>query len=370
VVGYYADWTSGKLSPQSIPYSKLTHINYAFAVLSQNYTPTFQTQSTLQQVVQLAHSNHVKVLLSIGGWTGSQYFSAMCASATNRHTFITATLALVKQFNLDGVDIDWEYPGKAGDTCNVFTPNDSANYKTLLQELRSAFGPNLEITAAASITPWVGTDGQPMSDVSAYASLLDRVSIMAYDINGIWSKKTGPNAPLAGSQSVQSAIKAWTAAKFPASRLVLGLPLYGRAVTTTDSNMSQYGGSPAEGVPISSTCPQGDQDDAPWADVCAGGPAVMSGVWQWRLLRQQGVLTSPTTAGQGWTRGVDSQSSTPWLYNANTKMFISYDDPSSIALKASAAKCNGLNGLMSWDLHQDNGELMDAAHSGWNGAHC
>ncbi|KAI9599203.1 glycoside hydrolase [Syncephalis fuscata] len=373
VVAYYADWTTGVLPPESIPFKKITHINYSFAVLKENNEPYFETEWILPRVVRSAHAENVKVLLSIGGWTGSRWFSPMSATAQGRNTFITKTLSIVDQFSLDGVDIDWEYPGRLGMMCNVYNVNtDADNFYTLLNELRAALDTkygrgNKEITLAVRVQPFDVTGG-PLKDVKRYGASLDRINIMAYDINGSWSTTTGPNAPFnydtpgkGDPFSVVQSIKAWTDAGFPREKITLGLGFYGRSaratVDMTQGNVTQY--APFD----KTTIPRGDQNDAPWGDPCPGAPWGYSGVWQWRNLRAQGVLTTPETAGAPWVRYWDNVSKTPWLFNTNDKTFISYDDRRSLAIKTDYARCQGLGGVMVWALHQDNGELLDSVQS-------
>lgn len=109
----------------------------------------------------------------------------------------------------------------------------------------------------------------------------------------------------------------------------------------------------------SSVVPQGDQSDAYWQDpYCSSDPGGMSGQWQWKNLRSQGVLTTPTTAASPWVRYFDNTTVTPWLFNPTTKMYISYDDTVSLAAKVNLALCKGLAGAMVWDVANDNGELL------------
>ena len=78
----------------------------------------------------------------------------------------------------------WEYPNSPGIGCNEVSSADSENFLAFLQELRSQpAGQNLYLTAAVSTTPFVGPDGQPMTDVSQFAQVLDHIAIMNYDIN-------------------------------------------------------------------------------------------------------------------------------------------------------------------------------------------
>ncbi|RKP33385.1 glycoside hydrolase superfamily, partial [Dimargaris cristalligena] len=139
VVGYYADWTSGILAAKDIPYTKLTHINYAFGILDAQGNVTLETGTLLDEVVGLAHQNQVQVLLSVGGWTASAQFSPMVSTLEKRTYTIAAILQHIKIHQLDGIDIDWEYPGRMGSLCNVVDKaNDSPNLLIFLQELRAA----------------------------------------------------------------------------------------------------------------------------------------------------------------------------------------------------------------------------------------
>lgn len=107
VVAYWTDWTSGSISPEAIPFDKITHINYAFAIVRPDFRPVFETDYLLNRVVREAHAKGVRVLMSIGGWTGSQYFSPLAATKQGRKTFIDGAVQFVRDYNLDGIDIDW-----------------------------------------------------------------------------------------------------------------------------------------------------------------------------------------------------------------------------------------------------------------------
>ncbi|RUS27988.1 glycoside hydrolase superfamily [Jimgerdemannia flammicorona] len=307
-------------------------------------------------------SFRLKVLLSIGGWTGSVYFTDIAASSTTRANFVAAVVALYKKYNLDGIDLDWEYPGRVGDDCNHWSTADSANYLVLLKKLRAALPSGSLLTAAVPVNGITGPDGSALSDAKEFAAVFDWVNIMIYDIHGAWDSVSGPNAPFralndpTGSTfSVIQAIQLWQQTGFPASKIVVGTAFYGHSLTTTvdlskNDPTNQYGA-------ISSVVPPGDQTDAPWSDPC-GLPAVYSGEWRWKYLRSQGVLTTPTTAASPWIRKYDTNAQTPWLFNPNTKIYISYDDPRSLAVKTAYTGCLGLKGVMAWELSQDNGELL------------
>ena len=164
----------------------------------------------LKRLVTAAHAKGVKVKLSIGGWDGSKfvpffffsaiaicrtfanfdfrYFSPAVATAASRKTFVTNILNVYKQFSLDGIDIDWEYPGQQGEGSNKVSPQDSANFLLFLQALRTALPAGARISAAVQDAPFAGPDGNPMKDVSAFATVLDWVNIMNYDVFGCKSQ--------------------------------------------------------------------------------------------------------------------------------------------------------------------------------------
>ncbi|KAI9598975.1 glycosyl hydrolases family 18-domain-containing protein [Syncephalis fuscata] len=374
IVAYFSDWTTRDMPASSIPFNKLTHLNYAFAVIEDgSYKPVIQTDELLKDVVAKAHAKDVKVAISIGGWTASKFFSPMSATAHGRKSFVDATVDFAKQYNLDGIDIDWEYPGRLGMACNIFDKNnDAKNFLTLLQELREALPKDKYISLAVRIQPFDGPDG-PLKNVSRFAEPVDFITVMAYDINVSWNATTGPNAPFKHSTAggapfsfIQS-VNSWVNAGFPKEKILMGLPFYGRA---TQAPVAASSKAQTMFMPRLKPVPKGDRDDAPWAEPCPDAPQVLSGVWKWKNLREEGLLTSPKTAGHGWERNWDHETKTPWLLNRKDGHFISYDDPDSIKLKTDFVRCNNMGGVMVWALNQDNGELLDAVDEAMDGELC
>ncbi|KAJ2821675.1 hypothetical protein FBU31_004824, partial [Coemansia sp. 'formosensis'] len=369
IMGYYPSWKRAQSA--NVDWSKYTHVNMAFGIPTSSGTFSFDGDWFLPALVTSMHSVGTKVLMSVGGWTGSNYFSNIVKDAGASSTLISSMVSYVKANNLDGIDIDWEYPGRLGDNCNVFdVANDTPNYLKFLQNLRAAmdtaFGMRQKmITLAVRVQPF-DINGAPSTDVSAFAKVVDYANLMQYDINGGWNNVTGPNAPFnfqkgEGLQvSFVSAINDWIAAGFPASQLTAGIGFYGRSTIAledmTKDPTNQY-------QPQSQLVPLGDSEDAPWYDVCAGTTA-NSGTWQWKHLRDQGILTSPSAAAAPWVRQWDPVSQTPWLFNPSTKQFISYDDPQSLQVKINYAASKGLAGAMVWSANMDyNNELMNVLHS-------
>ena len=139
----------------------------------------------------------------------------------------------------------WEYPNKQGIGCNVINANDTQNYLSFLQELRAnPVGSQLTLSAAASIAPFLDASGNPSTDLSGFAEVLDYIAIMDYDVWGSWSSAVGPNAPLNDTcaatanqvGSAVSAVKAWTAAGIPVNQIVLGVPSYGHSFSVSPSD--------------------------------------------------------------------------------------------------------------------------------------
>ncbi|KAI0230558.1 hypothetical protein L0F63_000338 [Massospora cicadina] len=367
--------------PEALPYHKLTHINYAFGSLHTHDTPakiTFDEATDkprLLKTARLAQAKGVKVLISLGGWTGSQTFSTIVRDATLRAEFIENAMRFVdNEFGLDGIDIDWEYPGRKGVRCNVVSKGDSQNYLLLLKELRLALnkafpGRQTLITAAVRTHPFDGSNGRPLTDVSEYAKYFDFINIMAYDIFNALSNTTGPNAPFhqdptkvqGEMQSFTQSIDDWIAAGFPAHQITAGVPFYGHSFTTTvDMSLdptNQYTNRTKE-------IPKGDDSDAPFTSpVCDEGTSY-SGVFKYSYLRRDILIETPQVATSGYTRYWDNVTLTPWLFNKRTNHYISYEDKQSIKIKVRYARCRNLLGMMVWELcHDYKDELIEILNS-------
>ncbi|KAJ2851078.1 hypothetical protein IWW36_001425 [Coemansia brasiliensis] len=365
VVGYYASWKQQQSA--NVDFSKYTHINLAFGIPNSDGTFTFDETLNIPNIVTEIHGKGAKALVSIGGWSGSNLISTILKDETANQKFITSIVDYVKANELDGVDLDWEYPGRQGAKCNVVDEaNDTPNYLKFVQALREQFNTEFGeskklITMAVYVQPFY-INGAPSTDVSEFAKVVDFINLMQYDINGAWLNNTGPNAPLEFEQgkgaqfSFASAIDAWTKAGWPANQLTAGLAFYGRSTTATvdmtKDPTNQY-------QPQGSVLPKGDSEDAEWSDTC-DQTSGMSGMWQWKHLRDQGVLTSPDTAASPWVRQWDDTTKTPWLFNPETKIFISYDDIESIGAKIEYASSKGLAGAMVWAVYMDyEDELLD-----------
>jgi len=143
VVAYVTSWSEVMPDPQY-----MTHINYAFGHVNESFNGVkIDNEERLRQIVDLRKQKpELKVLLSIGGW-GSGRFSEMAANDEYRRAFAADCDRVVKEFALDGIDIDWEYPTSS--MANISSsPDDTENFTLLMQDIRAAIGNEKELTLA------------------------------------------------------------------------------------------------------------------------------------------------------------------------------------------------------------------------------
>ncbi|KAJ7276522.1 glycoside hydrolase superfamily [Mycena haematopus] len=359
IMAYYPDWAGPDSPPEKIDFARFDWIDFAFALPTKDCSLTWDDPDTapllLGRLVTAAHSKGKKVKLSVGGWTGSKYFSSVVATDHSRKTFVENIYSLYIRFNLDGIDIDWEYPGYQGQAGNEVSEYDTANFLAFLKLLRDWLPSDAAISAAALTIPFYGPDGEPMTDVSEFAKYLDWILIMNYDVWGA-SSTPGPNAPLVDAchnstqpeASAAAAAKAWTSAGFPASQLVLGVPSYGYVSKSTATRLRTR------------------QNQVQSVKLASGGQI------QFRDLVEQGALVRNSngsfSGGGGFTRYYDECSCTPFLRSPSSGQIVTYDDPQSLGLKAALAKRTGMLGvnMFDWTGDTDNGDLVDAIRQGFD----
>lgn len=205
--------TNAYPSMKLIPYQQLTHINYAFVI--PNADGTLQPIANgwkLEELVEYAHQNGVKVLASVGGWGWDAEFEALAAEAASRARFLDALDQFVQEYGLDGVDIDWEYPGP-GDT-------SAQSFVTLMEELKIHFEPQDKLLTTAVVA--LGSHGDDI--LPEIFELVDFMNIMAYDGDG------------QNHSSYEYAVQAldyWSERGLPKEKMVLGVPFYGRPSEAT-----------------------------------------------------------------------------------------------------------------------------------------
>ena len=367
VIGYYPGWATYARNYQvsDIPGNKVSHLNYAFAniaggkcVLGDSYADTDKAfagdtwdtgvlRGNFNQLIKLRNANPaLKTLISIGGWTWSANFSAAAASDASRQAFASSCVDFMKQYKFDGIDIDWEYPVSGG--LQSGAPEDKQNFTLLLKELRVQMNAkeatdnrDYFLTIAAPAGPSVISN----LEVKAVGDTLDWINLMTYDYHGGWDPMTGHNAPMVqGARdpgpkgfAIKDTVNSYLTAGVPASKLVLGVPFYGRGwqqVAETNGGLFQSGTGAGVG-----TWENGVFD---YTDIKANYLPTMQRYW-------------------------DSEAQVPYLYDRARGLFISYDDPQSMKIKADYINAMGLGGAMIWELSGDrNAELLDALNTTLN----
>ncbi|KAK7049968.1 hypothetical protein VNI00_005399 [Paramarasmius palmivorus] len=371
---YYPGWRSDDFPLSKVSWHKYTHVTYAFAITTEDGGLSLNGSNPdgLRPFVNAAHQNGVKACASIGGWTGSRFFSTDVGSPQNTSLFVKTVADFVNDYQLDCIDLDWEYPNRQGIGCNTINNDDTSNFLEFLQALRRATG--AEISAAVSITPFNGPDGKPVTDVSGFANIFSHIVIMAYDIWGPWSSAVGPNAPLndtcaapANQQgSVVSAVKAWSDAGMPLDKIVVGIGAYGHGFTVKKDDAFEKGSTTklAKYPPFdNANRPNGDKwDDKAGADIC-GNNNPPGGIFTFWGMVDNGYLNEDGTPKVPYR--FDDCSKTAYVYNPDTQIEISYDDANAMNHKGHYIKNTGLAGFSLWQAAGDYHDiLLDSVRHG------
>jgi len=341
VVGYVFPQDNA-LQPGDIDARSLTRVNYAFANIENGrMVPGFaKDQENFAFLESLKQQNpSLTVLVSVGGWLWSTNFSDASLTPQSRAVFIQSVMEFLTRYNLDGLDIDWEYPGMTG-AGHPFRPEDKQNFTLLLKELRARFTAEtvkthrklyLTIAAGASDEFLAHTE---MAHVQRY---VDTVNLMSYDYYEPGSDPlTGHHAPLfinpadPKKVSADASVQAFEKAGVPAAKILLGLPFYGHMWgQVADQNHGLY--QPGKPVP--------------------------------KVYSNYGAITT-TMLNHGFDRYWDSKASAPYLYSPDKQIFVSYEDPESIAIKCNYVLTHKLGGVMFWDYSGDpSGVLLLAIQS-------
>jgi chitinase len=344
VVGYvFAQ--NNVLKPGDVDAAKLTRINYAFANIEDGRIvegfaadkANFAALNTLKR-----ENPKLTILVSVGGWLWSTHFSDVVLTAQSRTIFIQSVMEFLKRYDLDGLDIDWEYPGMPG-AGHPYRKEDKENFTLLLKELRSRFHADtaanhgkLYLTIAAGASD----EFLEHTEMAKAQTYLDTVNLMAYDYYEPGSDATtGHHAPLYTNPedpkkvSADNSVQAFEKAGVPASKIVLGVPFYGHVwgqVPDHDHGLFQAG-KPIPGAYAS----------------------------------YQSIVA--TMLHNGFVRYWDPASSVPYLYDSQKQVFVSYEDPESLTAKCSYVKRHKLGGVMFWDYAGDpSGELLNTIHEALN----
>ena len=328
--------------------SKLTHINYAFAKVNEAGEIYFQGDRHAGQIAQLQalreRNPHLKIIVSVGGW-GADHFSDAALTDSSRHKFAWSGIEVIDMYDLDGIDLDWEYPGQPGPGIK-YREEDRENFTLMLKTMREQLdklsaargreGADRYLLTIASNDDERYFEHTEMEKLHAY---LDFINVMTYDFFSSGSRMTGHHTALfrsdredAPERSAEFAVNLHLNAGIPPTKVVLGVAFYGRGWTGVENK--QLGlNQPFERF---------------------------TRAYAYRELVERYI------GRRGFERQWDDSARAPFLWNADSTTFISYEDTVSLRYKAEFVRDHGLGGIMYWQHGHDPDELLlGAIHEGF-----
>lgn len=338
-------YVGGRTDIWTVDAEKLTHINYAFSQVNDSGEAYFRNPNTPAHLAQIqalkAKNPDLKLLVSVGGW-GADGFSDAALTESSREKFSRSAVEMVKNYGLDGFDVDWEFPGQPGPGI-VFREEDKENFTLMLQSLREHLdalsdergltGDDRYLLTIASNDNQRFFDHTEMDKLHVY---LDFVNVMTYDMFSSGSSTTGhhtglyqsagPNAP---TRTTEAAIQRHLDAGIPPRKIVVGTAFYGRGWAGVEpENNGLY--QPYERF---------------------------AGAWGYDE------ITREFNESTGYERHWDDAAKAPYLWNPDSTIMISYDDPESLSHKADFVRDRGIGGIMYWEQSHDPDQiLLDAIY--------
>ncbi|XP_044759879.1 acidic mammalian chitinase-like isoform X2 [Coccinella septempunctata] len=328
IVCYYTFPTKTyNLKPQDIDSKMCTHIIVGFVTLDNGSIDIDQNQKkTIEEVIRLKKKNtNLKVMLSIGGGGGQYGFPEMVNSSMNRNRFIQSMNYEVAQLDLDGIDLDWEFPN------NLFR-RDRDNFIDLLKNIRQNINNSvrkylISVAVAAPITIV-----EISYDVPEISRLVDFVNLMSYDYNfySILTPWTGMNAPLYArskdffyfkTQNINYTSNYWLRKGMAKEKINIGLPVYAHTYKLASPNKT-YLGAPSVGDGV----------------LGGGGSAKYGTICEFMQIQS----LSPV---------FDEETKSPYVTNGSE--WVSFENEESMKYKAQFVRDNGFGGVMVFSLNSD-----------------
>ena len=338
-----------KIYADDIDATKITHINYAFLDVRNSSIRSFlrNDRHNLRELRKLRRKYpHLRVMVSLGGWTKSAGFSDMSSSKRNRRRFAESVVDFLRTYRLDGVDIDWEYPGQPG-AGNPHSKADKQNFTLMIKTLKDYLDDASEEDERQdnpyllSIAGGVGYTFLRNTEMGKVQRYVDFINLMSYNFAGAWSPRTAHHTNLyasnlaGGSENdVAEVVRQYAAEGVPLNKITIGVAFYGRGW---------------EGVnPRSKGLHQSSSQNL--------------GSFRYHDLHHDYVDK------KGYIRYWDSLAKAPYLWNPDDQVFITYDDAESLKYKAQYVKNQQLAGLMFWEYYRDTSKvLLQAVHEELNG---
>jgi chitinase len=331
IIGYVGGYNGNIIQTSLIDAKGLSHINYAFVDIKDNRawlhnektdTVNFRMLNELKTI-----NPDLKIMISVGGWTWSKHFSDAVLTDTSTANFAQSAVDIVSTYDLDGVDIDWEYPGMTGDS-NVYRPQDRKGYTDLFKNLREkldALGKQTHKKYFVTTAIGGSLEFLQHTQMEEAQKYLDYINLMSYDFDGTYDNMAAhhsnlfspPNMPYIYSADV--CIQNLKKVGVHPSKIVMGLPFYGKGkIVESSENNGLY--------------------QIPAGRFRGGGYTY---------------LKDSLVDRNGFVRYWDEASRAPYLFNADKKALIVYDDERSVKIKCDYIKKHKLAGAMFWEYFSD-----------------
>lgn len=331
IIGYVGGYNGNFVQTSLIEANRLSHINYAFVDIKDNRAWLHNEKTdtvNFRKLNELKNSNpDLKILISVGGWTWSKHFSDAVLTDTSTQNFAQSAVDIVSKYGLDGVDIDWEYPGMIGDS-NVFRPQDRTGYTNLFKNLREKLDAlGQQTNKKYLVTTAIGGSREFLqhTQMEIAQHYLDYINLMSYDFDGTYDNMSSHHSNLYSPEhmpyiySVDVCIQNLKKVGVDPSKIVLGIGFYGKGkVVASTENNGLY--------------------QIPVRPMFGGGYSY---------------LKDSLVNRKGYVRYWDKESAAPYLFNAEKKIFITYDDEESVKSKCRYIRKHKLAGAMFWEYFGD-----------------
>jgi chitinase len=402
VVAYYRQWAQydRDYKPSDIPLDKVTHVQYAFARPEKDASITLVGNDSHGQFAfwdkdkkwrdgieggtfaQLAEQNDdTKFTLSIGGWGDSEYFSNAALNEENRQKFADECAKWIDRGNLDGIDLDWEYPHGGGctsesnvcDMDNIERDGDVQRFTKLCRAVRERLDEKAaeegreepyELSAAVSIS----SEDMAPYDHEELSDLLDHILIMTFDTAGIWSEYTRHHAPLkenpedpfedSDKWNASYSLSWFEQQGWDPEQLNMAVPFYGRSWTgikapngegngEDDGLFQKYSGEDEDA--------SGDGSFPSWG----GNGTSLGGIWESFDLvgNGRGSSNNLNLDSGDWETYIDEDAVTAWSYSETASggesLMISHDTEETMQMKAEWLRDSPYGGTMLWAISGD-----------------
>jgi chitinase len=348
---YYSRW--GNFNPESLPLQKLTHIIFSFTEVIGNEMK-FKNDSSgliLKRLVEMKKTNpNLKVMIACGGWGGSGGFSEMARTPETRKKFVESVVRFIKEYKLDGLDIDWEYPGMIG-IGNPFIPEDKENFTSLMRELRES----MDKIAKGQVLTFAVAGWEEffnhveLDKVMPYVTYMN---VMSYDLSGQYTSHH-TNLGWVKMEDIKGT---------PAEKKIIEEGDFTRPYSAEKiiSYCMNKGVKPGQIVIGAAFYGKG------WIGV----PPVNNGLYQlnkgpWKERNSYATIREKRENANGFIRHWDSTAKAPFLYNPTDSIFVTYEDTVSVRLKTEYVIKTRLGGIMFWQLGNDAPKdgLVDAIYA-------